>query len=90
MRLSKLERLYKKKLFRYLHIFSKAKQKRVSSVMVQSNLYSRGGYELIYKTLVEQIPRLTNTFKSLSKTVTDVVNTFMRFSCVCNELKGAG
>ena len=77
--LSKSERLYNKKLFRYLKIRKRAKQKEVASIIVKSSLYRRKGYKGVYEALYQSIPELSRVFSKLARSVQTITRAYERF-----------
>lgn len=67
--LSKSERLYKKKLFRFLKIRNRSKQKAMTAIIVKSGLYERGGFKQTYLAMTTIIPNLTAVFKKWAESL---------------------
>lgn len=81
MHLSKTERIYKKKLFRYIKVKKKSKQKELTSIIEKTELYKRGGFKQVYSAtkygivkLSNAIIHITNTVRSATKALCNLVN----------------
>lgn len=68
MYLSKSERIYKKRLFRYLKVKKKTKQKELTKNIAKTELYKRGGFKKVYYSIKNSrvlIYKLTNAMSKV-------------------------
>ena len=81
MHLSKSERIYKKKLFRYIKVKKKSKQKELTKIIAKTELYKRGGFKQVYSAtkygmvrLSKALIHITNAVRSATKSLCNLVN----------------
>ena len=96
MHLSKSERIYKKKLFRYIKVKKKSTQKELTAIIVKTKLYKCGGFKQVYSAtkygivkLSNAIIHITNTVRSATKALCNLVNSLnlIRSQNIKNEVK---
>ena len=96
MHLTKSERIYKKRLFRYINVKKKSKQKELTSIITKTKLFKSGGFKQVYSAtkygmvrLNKTIIHLTNAVRQATKSLCNLVNSlnFIRNQNIKNEAK---
>ncbi len=76
MRLSKTERIYKKRLFAVLKIKRRKNQKEYTAMLTKTETFKKYGFRGVYQVYRTAIPRLSKAMVRVAEMVTEVVRGF--------------
>ncbi len=87
MHLSKTERIYKKKLFRYIKVKKKSKQKELTAIITKTELYKRGGFKQVYSATKYGIVKLSNAIIRITNAVRSATKSLYNFVHLLNTIR---